>query len=283
MDQLIYVCDRLVSFHHWVGYRSRVREGGKATKIPVNPITGGLADVSNPATWGSFDQAVQYARAHPGVQGVGFVFSESDPFSGIDFDACRDPLSGAIDPSVRQWVTELDSYTEVSVSGSGLHVIVIAKKAAGGCRKRNVEIYDRRRFFVVTGQLLPGTPRDICPRQAQVDLLHQTLFGQTPKPERPVMAPGTPPVGDDNALVEQIIFSYQGPKFYRLFQGSTAGYGSASQADLALCSILACWTRDEQQIDRIFRSSSLYREKWDAPRGESTYGEMTILRALGNR
>jgi putative DNA primase/helicase len=62
--------------------------------------------------------------------------------------------------------------------------------------------------------------------------------------------------------------------------GDDRDYPSPSEADLALCDILAFYTQNSAQIDRIFRRSGLLREKWDESRGESTYGGMTIQKAL---
>jgi putative DNA primase/helicase len=73
-----------------------------------------------------------------------------------------------------------------------------------------------------------------------------------------------------------------GAYFHRLWIGDTRRYPSASEADLALCGMLAFYTRDASQIDRLFRFSDLYREKWDQPTyaDGKTYGEGTIAKAL---
>jgi len=73
-------------------------------------------------------------------------------------------------------------------------------------------------------------------------------------------------------------------KFFKLMEGDWSGYNSQSQADLALCSILAQHTSSADTIDRIFRDSNLVRAKWDEPHdgGKRSYGEMTIRKALSN-
>ena len=89
----------------------------------------------------------------------------------------------------------------------------------------------------------------------------------------------------DGELLTKIKSSKQGTKFIALFErGDIGGYKSHSEADAALAQILIGWTQgDTAQADRLFRQSALYRsEKWDATRGDSTYGARTLDFALSN-
>jgi primase-polymerase (primpol)-like protein len=65
-------------------------------------------------------------------------------------------------------------------------------------------------------------------------------------------------------LIERAKRARNGDKFSRLWAGDASEYDSASEADLALCSILAFWTvGDPDSIDRLFRESGLFRDaKW---------------------
>lgn len=91
------------------------------------------------------------------------------------------------------------------------------------------------------------------------------------------------PAEDDATVVRLAGKAKNGEKFKRLFSGDAAGYESASEADLALCNLLAFWVgRDTGRIDGLFRQSGLYRDKWDEQRGERTYGEETIRRAIAS-
>ncbi|MGH3085706.1 MAG: hypothetical protein ACRDSJ_00125 [Rubrobacteraceae bacterium] len=129
----------------WVCWRSEER-GGRKTKIPCSPRSGSRARCDDPATWGTFAEAREAVRERS-CDGVGFVFTADDPFCGVDLDGCVDPASGKVEPWAKEIVDHLDSYTEVSPSGTGLHIIVHAKIPEGrpGNRKDNVEIYDRLR------------------------------------------------------------------------------------------------------------------------------------------
>ncbi len=99
--------------------------GGKQTKLPYNALTRGMASSTNPATWASFESAAA-AYADVGDSGLGFVFSEHDPYTGVDLDHCI--TDGQMDPERREWLLDLDSYSEMSPSGTGVHVIVRARK-----------------------------------------------------------------------------------------------------------------------------------------------------------
>ena len=105
---------------HWVCF--------KPDKTPVNPKTGGNAQANNPATWGTFDQAVKHCEAHKdnGIVGIGYEFSYDDPFCGIDLDHCRDPETGEIAAWAWEIISRFNSYTEISPSGTGVHIIIKA-------------------------------------------------------------------------------------------------------------------------------------------------------------
>jgi putative DNA primase/helicase len=134
----------------WVTYES-------GTKIPLDPRTGRYASTTDSLTWGTFEEALR--RAEDQGLGVGFVFSSGDPFVGVDLDECRDPESGEVAQWAQEIIEELDSYTEASPSGTGVHVITKGKlpkslsKAlpeVGG----KIEMYSQERFFTVTGNVL---------------------------------------------------------------------------------------------------------------------------------
>lgn len=127
----------------------------KPTKEPVNPHTGGRASVTDLTTWGTFDDAVSFAERN-GLPGVGFVFSSGDPYAGVDLDNAVNP-DGSLKPWAAEIVAELDSYTEYSQSGTGVHIIVKGKVPRGTRAKYEdgeVEVYSTERFFVMTGKVV---------------------------------------------------------------------------------------------------------------------------------
>lgn len=144
-------------------------DGTRWGKPPLSPITGSSASEWDPRTWSSFDTACEFAARHS-LSGIGFVLSEDDPFVGVDIDRCRDPETGVLQPWAEALVADLDSYTEVSPSGSGLHVLIqgsLSEERHYGLYVRP-EVYDRNRFLAFTGHHIAGTPRIIGRRQHEL-------------------------------------------------------------------------------------------------------------------
>jgi putative DNA primase/helicase len=217
------------------------------------------------------------------LSGVGFVFAEDDPFAGIDLDHCRDSETGAVAPWAQKIVDALDSYTEVSPSGTGLHIFVKATLPGRNNRKGPVEMYESRRYFTLTGNHLEGTPAEIHERQDVLERLYRHIF----KDEKPVdetnghrTRTGSLDVGDED-LLALARRAKNGEKFSRLWKGDTSDYaGDESRADLALCSLLAFWTEgDTVRMDHLFRQSGLYRDKWN----RHDYRERTFYKVLEGR
>lgn len=289
----------LVALDHWGPWRWEFR-GGKWTKVLINAATGRRASSTDPSTWSPFEQAVRYARKNL-LPGVGFVFTGS-PFAGADLDGCRDPETGRLEEWAREIVAELDSYAEVSPSATGVKVFVRGSLPLGRRRKGQVEMYDGGRFFTVTGHRLPGAPAGVMERTEQLTALHRRVFGDG----KEIVHRGDEVVRhhdhrhdhhrggailDDPELVRRASAAANGEKFSRLWSGDTGEYADGdnegrSEADLALCSLLAFWCGpDEARIDRLFRRSGLYRPKWDVRHyGDGrTYGQGTVEQALAGR
>jgi len=142
------VPDDLKPYDQFVNWKWEERNG-KRTKPPYDPKTGNRASHSDPSTWGTFIQAVK--GLDNGFDGIGFVFTESDPFCGIDLDKCIDPTSGEVATWAVKLVKDFGSYTEVSPSGTGLKIFIRGKLPHGGLKTKHIEVYDRLRFFTITG------------------------------------------------------------------------------------------------------------------------------------
>lgn len=257
------------------------------SKHPINPHTGGGGSSTNPRAWTTFDHAVRAFRAHPDRAGVGYVFVREDGLCGLDLDDCI-YSDGQLVPEAAEIVAAFNTYTEISPSGTGLKLFLKGTKPAGaGCKSKaikgfkEIEIYDCKRYFTVTGAHWPGTPLTVEPRQAQLDALCRRLW--LPKSARPPSAPSDSPFnGDDEALIAKACSARNGHRFRRLWEGDTSMHGEDdSAADMALSTRLAFWTgRDASRMDALFRRSGLYREKWDEKRGAQTYGQRTIAKAI---
>jgi len=298
----------------WVVWRYELRRDSKGqerwTKVPYAPHTLRKAAADDQRTWCFFDKTVAELKKHKAFDGIGFMFAEDDPYCGIDLDDCRDPATGKIAQWAAPILESLASYTEVSPSRAGAKVVVKGRKLGPRCRTPyeggEIEMYDCERYFALTGHRLDGTPATVEDRQEQLDQLYSKLFPPKQKTHKPGKTAGasaverngtghrdagTDTIGgggatnlSDEELLDKARKAKNGAWFTALWDGSTNGYQSHSEADLALCGSLAFWCGPyADRIDRLFRQSGLMRDKWDELRGQETYGEGTIAEALEGR
>ena len=255
----------------------------KPHKLPIDPRTGGLAASTRLATWSSVGDALT-AVERWSVTGIGFVFAGSDPYTGIDIDNCRNPETSQIAEWVREIIRELNSYTEVSPSGTGVHIIIRGNLPPGKGNQvahydGKVEMFSRARYFTITGIHVDGTPIEILDRQTELLAFHHQLFASriTPDAEE-YSAASSSLLASDDELVAKARHAQNGSKFERLWNGQWEGdYPSQSEADLALCCLLAFWTsKDRARMDGLFRGSGLMRKKWL----REDYREDTLAKAI---
>ncbi len=280
----------LKALPHWVAWQYTLRKG-KWAKPPIDCRTDRFADVTQPGIGISFEDALSYSRKRR-LDGIGFVFAPAAPYSGIDLDDCRDAATGTLTAEAEAIVKAVNSYTEVSPSGTGVKLFVRGKlPAQPRNRKGGIEMYSAGRYFTVTGHRLPDTPPTIEECQEALLKVYEDVFA-TPSAERPSRsrAPGEPDVParsttlgvDDVQLISRAMSAENGAHFAALWQGDTTGYLSSSEADLALCGMLTFWAgSNPERVERLFGLSALgQREKWQT---RPDYREETIARALAGQ
>ena len=266
----------LIESPHWVVWRWEQRSG-KWTKPPYT-AQGRPASSTDPSTWCTFSEAMEAAvRLH--AAGVGYVLSADDDLIGIDLDHCIDG-DGVIAGWASETVAALDSYAELSPSGTGLRVFVRGTLPPEGRKRGNIEIYDRERYLTVTGRRLPSAAATINRRQGAIDALHARTFPATPR--APTVAPNVTALSRSDADILSLAHNARnGSRFAALWLGDTSAYLSASEADAALVAMLGFWCQgDAGQVDRLFRGSGLMRPKWDERHGAASYGVNTIAGTL---
>jgi putative DNA primase/helicase len=258
-----------------VVWRLETRDG-RPTKVPYQPRRPRQrAAVDDPATWGTFAEALAVVAAGQAA-GPGIVLG--DGLVGVDLDHCRDFATGNVDAEARAIVAALDSYTEASPSGTGLHILARGTLPPGRRRRGHVELYDAARYFTVTGEHVAGTPTVLHERTAVLHALHRRLFPAAPPRPAPRIAAVD---ADDADIIERAHAARNGARFAALWRGDWSAYPSQSEGDLALCNVLARWTDgDAARVDRLFRQSGLMRAKWDTRRGSETYGARTVATAV---
>lgn len=254
----------LQQYPQWVVWRAFQRENGKLGKMPYSLHTGQEADPNNPETWITYAEAVQ-AVEQGKYDGIGFVFTENDPFTGIDLDDCI--ADG--EPKTWAWdiIEQFNSYTEISPSGTGVKIFIRSAWPLDRINKTlyedgKLEIYRDKQFFTVTGQRIDHISAVIEDREEDVAAWYTSVF--------PAKVAHSSQTGEtwtkleDNQILAKLRTAKNAAKFERLWSGNTNGYTSRSEADIALFGQIAFYTQDADQIERIARLSGLYRDKWDA-------------------
>ena len=155
----------------WVTWRVEIRDG-KPTKVPYRPEfiykdsrgkpknQPTRASATDLATWGSFEDAFEAydgdGYGPSGYDGIGFVFSSGDPYTGLDLDKVVDPETGEIKPEAKEIMDSLDGYQEFSPSGTGVHIIVRGKIPPGYKNRAAgwIEVYSQDRFFTMSGRVI---------------------------------------------------------------------------------------------------------------------------------
>ncbi len=291
LDQTLLenIPELLLGRDQWVLWRHELRDG-KWTKVPYQShAPSKKADTTDPQTWNSYADTLRgyqaTLRTKNPADGIGFVFAHDGGLVGFDLDGSI--VNGELDPFAQTILDQLTpTYYEVSPSGNGIKGIVLGHLPGPGMHRKNLgpdsrigfELYDTGRFFTITGDLW-GECRDIGDRSQSVCDLYEAY---KPRPhERNGHVPGGEPSAEDKVLLDKARNATNGAEFRRLFDKGEYEKFSASEADFRLCCRLAWWgNRNAAFVDRTFRASALMRDKWDSPRGQSTYGAVTVANAI---
>lgn len=262
------------------------KRSGRPTKVPYNPKTGAMARTNDPSTFADFNTAMK-SYAIGGWDGIGYRVSEG--IGAIDIDHCIREDGSLNDVAASILGIFPDAYFEKSPSGTGLRGFFRLSPDFAydktvyyiNNRKHGLEVYlpgVTNRFVTVTGDMFRNGA------VTRNDDALRTLLDTFMKRSTRVSSKTVEPVSylDDDGVIAHASTSESGDKFKALYEGRwEEGYDSQSDADMALVSILAFWCGNvEEQIDRIFRTSGLMRDKWDRMTGDSTYGQITIRNAV---
>ena len=263
---------------------------------PPYQISGQPADVSKPETFRAFSEVTPLL---PDYAGLGVLIRGG--IGCIDLDHCIQ--GGKLSGTAQKVLTMVQSYTEKSPRGEGIHIFFLlpsrfrfnADKYLNKNTGLGLEIYTSGRYMTCTGIFRADRPRDLCivdPTPFLDSFMQresETYTGGT----RPPAAPAASGIGwhyqrttggaflSDDDLIKKAMQSKGGESFRRLWEGDWREHSSQSEADLALCGRLAYWCAlDAARMDSLFRKSGLMRDKWDSKRLASTYGQITIQKAI---
>ena len=250
-------------------------------KPPINPLTGSLAKPNDRNTCVSFSEAVQHLNGKDFLdrkfQGLSFMVGEG--ILGVDLDDCI--VDGVIAPYASEIINKLNSYTEISPSGTGIRILGKADiPIHKACKKPEVEMYSYNKFLTMTGNIYQEFKpiRDIT---TEILELIAQYFPQVEKPANEITSNFTACNLNDDEIIHKLLSERSGvgkALFY-----NTALKATESENDLALCNKIAFYTQDPIQIKRIFEKSTLYSQKDDVHLRKwqnTNYAERTIEKAI---
>ncbi len=207
--------EEMKGLEQWVNWAGIWSEGKAKFSKPPMRANGRNASSTKPGTWTTLDKSLAALgreglyvdssgeRHRVTLDGVGLAGLGRTPYTGVDLDHCIAPETGEISPAALKIVEHFDSYTEITPSGDGLRIWIEADKpptwSANKGGATHIEVYDKGRFFTVTGRRLEGTPRTIEARQ---DALDAFMVEHAPPP---VAGTARPPKAE-----------YKGPEGYAL-------------------------------------------------------------------
>lgn len=276
----------LKALPQWILWKSE-KKNGRYTKVPCQ-VNGEMAQANNRRTWSTFATAVKF-YLEGDYDGIGFVFSRQDNYIGIDIDKCV--VDGKTNTFSTEIIDTLDSYTEFSPSGNGIHIIIkggLPQSVMGTGRKNTkhgLEIYSYGRYFTFTGNR--ENSNDIYDRTDELAEVFEKYFDDSDIQGRVNLAEFEKDeikISND-ALWERIFRSKNGDEIRSLYNGQLIN-DDHSASDLALCNHLAFWTGNSStRMDTMFRETGLMRDKWDVIHyrdTNETYGERTIATAISS-
>ena len=249
--------------------------GSGLTKVPYDPISGKRASSNNKDTFTEYRYAVSEAPDYDGI-GIGIF----DGVSGLDIDHCIGE-NGELSETAQDIIRIMHSYTETSPSGKGIHILFFTKdfdydkeKYYIKNEKAGLEAYvsgATNRFLTCTGNVCAPLSCDIGVRERELGIVLEKYMRR----EKDVSSPEGGSLSDDEIIMR--INRTNADLWNGCYDEEKYSH---SEADLALCGILAFWTgKDISRMDRIFRCSCLMRDKWDEKHGAKTYGRMTLEKA----
>lgn len=271
----------LQSLPHWVVWRGELDREHKQKKVPYNPAYQLVrASVKLPNSWGTLERALT-ALETGNYSGIGFMLTP--PLVFLDLDHSFERTTQTItDPQAQEIVQTLNSYTEVSPSGTGLHLLAYGTLSGKNIHTA-IEMYGQDRFTTITTDHLDGTPTSIEQRQGAITALYRRF---APAVAKPVFQNTRGVVGNGAALTELPPEAVSDLVLQQLLRGEMSQFGNDhSRADFVLIMKLLHWTGDDVALTRkLFVESGLYREeKTERRTGPTTYLDMTIRNALKKR
>ena len=260
-------------------------------KRPCLPSKYGMADTTNPNTWGTLKQALFITTLKDSYKGVGIVFTDTDKgrLCGIDIDKCIDK-NGNIAPEALEIINTIDSYSEISINGRGIHILFYAHKKGNICKNNNlkwckcIEMYDKSHYFTLSGNII--NDKGIMYRQNACDTIYDKYFSNAECKLNTTKEPKKKLFTDKQIkdYKEHFQFALSVDETLRKYYNGIRPTKDESSNDLGFCSKLAHWLNDYGLIKEYFLNSPYFMLKDQKHKDKclkrDDYLKRTIERAL---
>lgn len=277
--------EELKQLSKWVLWRAEWEPKRQVyTKVPYS-TQGYKASSTNASTWVKFQNVISICDSDEQYNGIGFILSNDDNYICLDIDDAVDSNTGQIQTDLALEMTEL-TYCELSPSGTGLHCFFKGVLPDNRKKKRtdlDIELYDSGRFMTVTGHTIGQS--EICEEQQVLNNIVERYFKLEEPQNRVTYEPKNKSDLPDSDVLNIMLESKHKDKISNLLEGNYEGYfESASEAVQSLLHYLAFYTgKDKQQMERIFTDYNNLTDKWDSKRGNTTWGQLELDKAITNQ
>ena len=253
----------------WCLYKM-IQRNGKNTKLPLMP-NGKPAKSNDKTTWNSYEDCIVALNRNIG-DGLGFMLG--DGYIGIDIDKVSDEVfeymqNKNANSMTANFLREISTYAEISPSKTGLHFIGKGKVPGERKRYKNLEIYDKDRFFTVTGNVIKDRDRNkVINIDSELNPLYERYMSKTNAIiSENKRSPTVTSYKGDQDILEKLFdrgyFSYTGEDLRQIYYGNYEIYfNSQSEADFFILQRLLYYTGNVEMAISFMENSGLKREKW---------------------
>lgn len=281
--------DNIKKEKRWCLYKI-IQRNGKNTKLPLMP-NGKPAKSNDKTTWNSYEDCIASLNRNIG-DGLGFMLG--DGYIGIDIDKVRDDIMAySMDYHASSMTADflrgISTYAEISPSKTGLHFLGMGEVQGERKRYKNLEIYDKDRFFTVTGNVIKDRDRN---KAINIDNELKPLYEKYMPKINVINSENkrnqiVTLYKEDQDIVEKLFdrgyFSYTGEDLRRIYYGNYESYfNSQSEADFFMLQRLIYYTSDTEKAISLMEKSGLKREKWYKRRGNTNYIHYIADKAIGS-
>lgn len=277
--------EELKELPQWVLWRAEWDNKQQEYKKVPYKSGGYKASSTRSDDWSSFNHVDEILKNNDLYEGIGFVLNKNDDYVVLDIDNAIDE-NGQINSDLALEMTEL-TYCEMSPSGTGLHCFFKGELPEQRKKKRSdldIELYNDVRFITVTGEAIGQS--EICDEQEVLNNLVERYFKAEPKLETTfTYDPNHKSELSDDEVIDLMLKSKQKDKISDLLKGNyEKHFDSPSEAVQSLLHYLAFYTgKNQQQMENIFLNYNNLTDKWDSKRGNTTWGQLELDKAISNQ